>query len=69
MVLPTPDNEFAFYWLVETHGDYASVDAAAGPDGLYDSFALELNIGTGLSRGSTGYYTNSDARSVNLLSQ
>jgi hypothetical protein len=68
MDLPS-DDEFAFYWSVETHGDYPSVDAAAGPDGLYDSFALEKNIGTGPSRGSRGYYTNSDIRTVDLTAQ
>jgi hypothetical protein len=68
MTVPS-DGELALYWSVETHGDYPSVDAAAGPDGLYDSFALEKNIGTGPSRGSRGYYTNSDIRSVNLTAQ
>jgi hypothetical protein len=69
MVLPTPDNDFTFYWAVETHGDYVSVDAAAGPEGLFDSFALAFTMGTGPSRGSAGYYTNSDTRVVNVVSQ
>jgi hypothetical protein len=66
MTLPGEGDDFAFYWSVETHGDHPSVDAAAGPDGLFDSFALEKNIGTGAPRGGTGYYTNSDSRSVNI---
>ncbi len=69
MVLPTLQNDFIFYWSVETHGDYASVDAAAGPEGLYDSFALERNMGTGPSRGSRGYFTNSDVRVVDVTAQ
>jgi hypothetical protein len=69
MVLPTSDNDFTFYWSVETHGDYGSVDEVAGPEGLYDSFALAIDIGTGPSRGSTGYYTNSDSRVVKVVDQ
>lgn len=69
MVLPGADQDFAFYWSVETHGDFPSVDAAAGPEGLFDSFALEKNIGTGPSRGSTGYYTDSVSRIVNIAQQ
>jgi hypothetical protein len=69
MVLPSADEDFAFYWSVETHGDFPSVDAAAGPEGLFDSFALEKNIGTGPSRGSTGYYTDSVSRIVNIAQQ
>jgi hypothetical protein len=69
MVLPTADNDFDFYWSVETHGDYPSVDAAAGPEGLYDSFALEINVPTGPPRGSRGYYTNSDTRIVDVVAQ
>jgi hypothetical protein len=60
------DGQLEPSWSVETHGDYPDVDAAAGPDGFYDSFALEKNIGTGASRGSRGYYTNSDIRFVTL---
>jgi hypothetical protein len=66
MTLPGDGDDFAFYWSVETHGDHPSVDAAAGPEGLFDSFALEKNVGTGAPRGGTGYYTNSDSRSVNI---
>jgi hypothetical protein len=69
MTLPAPAGDFAFYWSVETHGDHPSVDAAAGPEGLFDSFALEKNIGTGPLRGSTGYYTNSESRFVNIAAQ
>jgi hypothetical protein len=69
MTLATPDDDIGFYWAVETHGDHASVDAAAGPDGIYDSFALELDIPTGVSRGATGYFTNSEIRTVNVVAQ
>jgi hypothetical protein len=69
MTSPTADEDFAFYWSVETHGDFPSVDAAAGPEGLFDSFALEKNIGSGPLRGSSGYYTNSDSRLVNIAAQ
>jgi hypothetical protein len=69
MTLPTTDDDFGFDWSVETHGDYPSIDAAAGPEGLFDSFALEKNIGTGAPRGSSGYYTNSDSRFVNIAAQ
>jgi len=66
LTLPT-DGEPAFYWTVETHGDYASVDAASEADGFYDSFALEKNVGTGLPRGSQGYYTSSELRFVEVV--
>jgi hypothetical protein len=66
LTLPSADEDFAFYWSVETHGDVASVDDATGPEGLFDSFALEGNIGTGPVRGSQGYYTNSDIRFVSI---
>ncbi|HTV22408.1 MAG TPA: hypothetical protein VMG12_27155, partial [Polyangiaceae bacterium] len=69
VTLPDPDDEWAFYWSVETHGDFASVDAATGPEGLFDSYALDKDLGTGPLRGSQGYYTNSDIRSVNLSAQ
>ena len=69
MTLATPDDDFAFHWSVETHGDYPNVDAAAGPDGLYDAFALEVNVPTGPSRGSRGYYTNSERRTVDVAAQ
>jgi hypothetical protein len=69
MNLPEAGDDWAFYWSVETHGDHPNVDAATGPGGLYDSFALELNVGTGPSRGGGGYYTNSDARSVAVTAQ
>jgi hypothetical protein len=69
MTLPSDDNDFVFSWSVETHGDLPSVDAATGPEGVFDSFALEKNIGTGALRGSQGYYTNSDVRFVNIAAQ
>jgi hypothetical protein len=69
LTLPSPDEDFAFYWSVETHGDHASVDAATGPEGLFDSFALEKNIGTGALRGGQGYHTNSDIRFVTIPAQ
>jgi hypothetical protein len=69
MTLPSDGEDFAFYWSVETHGDHPSVDAATGPEGLFDSFALEKNIGTGPLRGSSGYYTNSDSRTVSIAAQ
>lgn len=65
LTLPS-DGEFSFTWSVETHGDYPSVDAATGPEGFFDSFALEKNLGTGLPRGDRGYYTNSALRLVNI---
>jgi hypothetical protein len=60
---------FYFYWVVETHGDYASVDAATGPDGFFDSFAYDRTIGTGPSRGSRGYFSESEIQVVNLTAQ
>jgi hypothetical protein len=69
MVLPAPEDDWGFIWSVETHGDYLSVDAAAGPEGLYDSFAREWTIGSGPLRGSQGYFTISDSRFVNVTAQ
>jgi hypothetical protein len=66
---PEALSTFYFYWVVETHGDYANVDAATGPDGFFDSFAYDRTVGTGPSRGSTGYYTESEAQVVNLIAQ
>ncbi len=67
---PTTNPDFFyFYWVVETHGDYANVDAATGPDGFFDSFAYDRNIGSGPSRGSRGYFTESEVQVVNLTAQ
>ena len=56
------------YWYIETHGDYASVDAAAGPNGFLDSFALDDNQSSGPPRGN-GYFTRSESRDVTYASE
>lgn len=69
MELSGDADPFTFYWVVETHGDYASVDAATGPDGFFDSFSFNRDTAVGPSRGSSGYYSESEARVVNLVAQ
>jgi hypothetical protein len=54
------NNEFR--WWVETHGAYANVDQAAGPQGFLDTCASRIPVGP--ERGM-GTYTESLGRSIN----
>jgi hypothetical protein len=46
------------FWYVETHGQYASVDAMAGTSGFLDTFTLNDHLPQGPSR-ADGAYTQS----------
>lgn len=46
------------FWYVETHGQYTSVDAMAGPSGFLDTFTLNDHLPQGPSR-TDGAYTQS----------
>lgn len=49
------------FWNVEIHGDWQSVDSAAGPDGFQDSFGFDDSpVG---SRRGDGTYTQAGSRS------
>ncbi len=51
----------AVFWSVETHGDQPSVDAATGPTGFLDAFALRADFPRGPSS-ADGYFTESERR-------
>jgi hypothetical protein len=48
-----------YYWYIETHGDFASVDAASGPDGFISSYSASYIRGP--KRGN-GTYAESSSR-------
>lgn len=52
-------------WSVETHGDVGSVDAATGPQGLFDSYSAKREYSSG-PRSGTGYFTESARREFTL---
>jgi hypothetical protein len=53
-------------WLVQTHGDIADVDAATGPEGFIDAFALRRTFPVGPRRGA-GSFTKSAERIVTVI--
>jgi hypothetical protein len=59
-----PDNVPAF-WSVETHGDYPTVDSAAGPTGYMDSLALRNDWPDG-PNSADGYFTESVRRDFTI---
>jgi hypothetical protein len=50
-----------FYWAVEAHGSFATVDAMAGPEGFLDPFSLKREFPTGDRQGG-GEFTISEER-------
>ena len=53
------------FWSVETHGNPADVDDAAGPNGFLDAFALRDDFPQGLNP-SSGTFSESERRSVRV---
>jgi hypothetical protein len=53
--------DHVYFWRVETHGDYATVDGMTGPAGYMDSFSGDFTTPTGPNAAS-GRYTLSTAR-------
>lgn len=50
-----------YYWRVETHGKYATVDAMTGPTGFLDTFSADEESPQG-SRTGSGQYTVTSSR-------